>query len=524
MKTINEKADVVQFDVILAEQDIACRCANADVLTRFGFQSSRIHGVEYVQQAVEKMKELEATYSQKPRAPVLVFLPPLGCPMFSEQKFRLQYFLVRVSESETQVTKASPNEGAWHCTIPNKLDENVVLACSDLAQEWWTAEFSKEQRMKEFHERAACKREARSAKEGQQKMSIPMLQPSSTVHSNGSSNKTPPTALAETLCTGPPKSTTNLDHQSPPRADTFGCSSTQSASSASSDRGNSLSSLALLLPAKSPFEDVHIIRHVGVGSFGRVYKARWDACVVALKVIHHKEADITRAAFEGALSASLAHPGLVQTFKYSIREGSDASNEVWIVQEFCALGTLSEAAKSQKLLNKGQFPQIAEVCCEIASAALYLHSRGTVHGDLSGNNVLLTVAHCSKGFVAKVCDFGMARVLGTTACINTLSMGTVSSSPPELFSDNPGLTTKVDVYAFGMLLYMLCSGKSPWEGLLAPQIVVRVALGKILALPSSVPQNLITLYNTCTDFEAANRPEFQKIISDLLDHGESCGQ
>eukprot|EP00419_Tripos_fusus_P064224 CAMPEP_0172907064 /NCGR_PEP_ID=MMETSP1075-20121228/178083_1 /TAXON_ID=2916 /ORGANISM="Ceratium fusus, Strain PA161109" /LENGTH=370 /DNA_ID=CAMNT_0013764609 /DNA_START=141 /DNA_END=1253 /DNA_ORIENTATION=- len=357
-----------------------------------------------------------------------------------------------------------------------------------------TAESSKEQRMNSFHERAAKKREARAAraKEAQQKMSMS-------------------------------ESSLGLG-QSPFRTDSSaGAQSTsqfsQGAASSASDRGNSLSSLAFLLPTRTPFEDVHVIGHAGTGSFGSVYKARWGAFIVALKVIRHTEADVNLAAFEAALSSTLAHPGLVATFKYSIRDATDALNEIWIVQEFCGLGTLSEAVQSQRLFNTGDFPRIAEVCCEIASAAAYLHYRGVVHGDLSGNNVLLTMAQCSKGFVSKVGDFGMARVLGSNDYINTQSMGTVSSTPPEMFSmSNTGpLTTKVDVYAFGMLIYMLCTGKLPWDGLLAPQVVVHVAKGNKLVLPPSVPQNLTALYDKCSAYEAATRPEFEKIVQDLQD-------
>eukprot|EP00747_Dinoflagellata_sp_TGD_P141963 gnl/TRDRNA2_/TRDRNA2_176190_c0_seq2.p1 gnl/TRDRNA2_/TRDRNA2_176190_c0~~gnl/TRDRNA2_/TRDRNA2_176190_c0_seq2.p1 ORF type:complete len:513 (+),score=49.89 gnl/TRDRNA2_/TRDRNA2_176190_c0_seq2:2-1540(+) len=496
MATTTDKVDEIQFDVILADQDAACRCSNTNALTRFGFPSSRIYGVGDVYEAIEKMKELEGKYAQERKVPVLVFLPPMGCSLFSEQKFWLKHFLVRVSDSGAQVTKAASGEGAWDCTIPKELDEALVLAFTDIVQAWVTAESSKEQRMISFHERAAQKREAR-AKEGLRKTLKSTARPSSTAM----------TELAQTVCT----------------ESSAGAQSTSkfsgAAASTSSDRGNSLSSLAHLLPTRTPFEDVHVISHAGSGRFGSVYKARWGAFVVALKVIRHTEADVNLAAFEGALSSSLAHPGLVTTFKHSIREATDAPNEVWIVQDFCGLGTLSEAAQSQRLLNIGDFPRIAEVCCEIACAVSYLHYRGVVHRDLTGNNVLLTMAQCSKGFISKVGDFGMARVLGSSDYINTKSFGTVASVPPEMFAlsmEGP-LTTKVDVYAFGMLIYMLCSGQLPWQGLSIVQIIATVARGNKPVLPPSVPQNLAALYDKCTAYEAATRPEFEKIVCELLD-------
>lgn len=272
---------------------------------------------------------------------------------------------------------------------------------------------------------------------------------------------------------------------------------------------------------------------VGRGSFGRVYRARWDASIVALKVVeHYDQGKPAIMAFEGAVSTSLAHPNLVQTFKYAIRDTCPADNEkpesntsgalkgfeVWIVQEWCGMGTLNQKISKGGVLERGGFPHVIEVCTEVSSAASYLHSRGIIHGDLTTSNILLVERPCPKGYVTKVSDFGLARVLDNGASgVNTASMGTVTYMPPELFQlEGCALTKKVDVYAFGVVLWQLCTSEAPFAGLLPTQVVVMVAQGAALQLPADVPEQLAKVFKESTARRPADRPGFDRLVRDLL--------
>eukprot|EP00746_Dinoflagellata_sp_MGD_P153119 gnl/MRDRNA2_/MRDRNA2_84082_c0_seq1.p1 gnl/MRDRNA2_/MRDRNA2_84082_c0~~gnl/MRDRNA2_/MRDRNA2_84082_c0_seq1.p1 ORF type:complete len:574 (+),score=76.93 gnl/MRDRNA2_/MRDRNA2_84082_c0_seq1:115-1836(+) len=528
--------DISQHDVVFAENEETFRLAAVDTLTGFGFQSSRVHGVEDVHAAVSKTKELQAMYSKEHKLPVIVFLPPSGGPIFSQEKFKSSYYLVSASDAATIVTEAVDSDvaqGSWHCKVPRKLDKAVLLAWSEIFQAWWTAELAKEERMRKFHETAAKKKAEKAARSYQGKREpLKFTEPAGP---RPQFNRHPD-QQAQSTHGYPSAPSPFLDDQGSPESDQFhqvfsDDSSTMVKfasitsqdsdvtfpSSISSDKGNSTLSLALLRPAKSPFEDVTILRRVGVGAFGSVYKARWEASIVALKVVKYDgTADVTKATFEGALTSSLAHPGLVKTFKHSMREQENGHGyEVWMVQEFCGMGTVLSQCK--ETLAKG-FPCIVEVSCEIASAASYLHSRGIIHGDLSGNNVLYAnTGHSAKGFVAKICDFGLARVLGTSESLETRSMGTVSSMPPELFQmHGAALTAKVDVYAFGILLYVLCSGNVPFAGMAIQRVIVEVAKGSKPELPPSVPEHLATLYHKSTSKVPKARPDFEKIVHVLL--------
>jgi len=297
--------------------------------------------------------------------------------------------------------------------------------------------------------------------------------------------------------------------------------------------GNSIESLDSLRPPRPPFEDdVEIWSLVGRGSFGRVYSARWDASTVAIKIIeHYDQGKPAMMAFEGALSTNLAHPNLVQTFKYSVRDmkpavtGARDGNqkglwgfEVWIVQEWCGLGTLNAKLATIDTVGRGAFAEVIEVGAEISSATYYLHTRSIIHGDLTANNVLLVERTCSKGYVTKVTDFGLARVLDNGASgIMTATMGTVTYMPPELFQlAGCSVTKKVDVYAFGVILWQLCSGQQPFDGLQPTQVVIMVAQGATLDMPAGVPDSITNMFQLCTTRKPSLRPGFERILPELL--------
>ena len=69
----------------------------------------------------------------------------------------------------------------------------------------------------------------------------------------------------------------------------------------------------------------------------------------------------------------------------------------------------------------------------LCSAMAYLHSLDILHGDLSGNNILLACNNDDqRGFTAKVADFGMARMLCQGEVVQTRAIGTITHMPPEL--------------------------------------------------------------------------------------------
>jgi len=269
-------------------------------------------------------------------------------------------------------------------------------------------------------------------------------------------------------------------------------------------RGNSLDAVSAIKPPRSPFDDVRLLRIVGQGSFGKVFYGLWMGSPVAVKTIETRNKEQQRKfepAFEAVLSASMSHPNLVQTFMSSSRNKPTAAEvedeadqvlETWMVQEWCDRGTLG-AHCSRPRTDQGSMTEVVDIGLDIAGAGSYLHSRGIIHGDLTANNVLLKTQVSRKGYVCKICDFGLARVLeGDTMDIMTTQLGTVTHMPPELFAVGQvaGLTTMADVYAAGVLYWQAVMGEPPFAGLSPPQVVVQIVKGKRLHLPPDVHQGL----------------------------------
>ena len=74
-------------------------------------------------------------------------------------------------------------------------------------------------------------------------------------------------------------------------------------------------------------------------------------------------------------------------------------------------------------------------------------------------------------------DFGLSRVLSQEA-ISTGTFGTVTHMPPELLTTGR-LSKAVDVYAFGVLLWEMCTGRRPWAGMMQMQVLMQGCSGVI---------------------------------------------
>lgn len=320
---------------------------------------------------------------------------------------------------------------------------------------------------------------------------------------------------------------------------------------------------------KPPCEDVRLIRLIGQGSFGSVYFGLWSGAPVAVKIIRTMTKGLEsinpqeKQNFEASLSASISHPNLVQTYKHGghrisgpqaaqnqeasarpngshqsrelkeIKDSKDVDDakeasafvfETWIVQEWCDGGSLRERSTEPRVEGKALL-DVIEIGMEISWAGAYLHDLGIIHGDLTANNVLTKNAQTRKGFMCKVCDFGLARVLeGESQEIITQTMGTVTHMPPELFSmqsDCCRLSQKADVFALGMILYEVISGQAPYSKLSAPQVVVQVSRGKRQPLPEQVPRTLVDVYKACVAGEPKDRPTLAELTKLLAKFHES---
>ena len=195
---------------------------------------------------------------------------------------------------------------------------------------------------------------------------------------------------------------------------------------------------------------------------------------VALKVIHpHLANDPSFQAkfvLEAKTAAKLSHPNLVNVFD----QGTDGDT-TFLVMEFVPGITLRDALK-----DYGPLPQqrALEMLAQILSGLAAAHRAGILHRDLKPENVLLA----DDGRV-KLGDFGLARSITQHTSSGSL-VGTVAYLSPELVTR--GLAdARSDVYAAGIMLFELLTGKQPFEGEQAVQIAYQHA-NSVVPAPSSL--------------------------------------
>lgn len=290
-----------------------------------------------------------------------------------------------------------------------------------------------------------------------------------------------------------------------------------------------------LIPSRKPFDDVRLGPLLGKGAYGRVYRGTWNGAQVAVKVIEHFEGGADGAPGPGLLEAGLhdqvSHPNVVQTYKHDTRSVSASSTEsgktlmeTWMVLEFCNRGSLSDAVDrgwfkrlSATHLQQANLAYVLATAKEIAGAMCYLHSLGILHGDLTGNNILLSTSDKDeRGFTVKVADFGLSRVLAAgVERISTRTYGTVTHMPPELLLSGV-LSKSADVYAFGVVLWEIYVGERPYSGMSHGQIIHQITAGKALEFPRGTPSKFSDLALKCMAKEPENRLTFLQVL-DLIE-------
>jgi serine/threonine-protein kinase len=198
-------------------------------------------------------------------------------------------------------------------------------------------------------------------------------------------------------------------------------------------------------------------RLVGEGGMGKVYEAeeRLSKRRVALKVLRDELArsEEGRRLFlnEMTILAHVDHPNVVRCLACQ-----EVDDQLVMVLEFLEGQTLREV-----LADRGRLPwtEAVTIACKIAAGLSAAHAQepAIVHRDLKPENVIVL----TDGRV-KVTDFGIAKVLAALSRTTTHSIGTLQYMSPEQI-DATEIGPWTDLYALGLVLYELLSGRPPFE-------------------------------------------------------------
>lgn len=213
-----------------------------------------------------------------------------------------------------------------------------------------------------------------------------------------------------------------------------------------------------------PLAGYTIKRGIGRGGFGEVYYAESDGGKeVALKLIR-RHLDVELRGIAHCLN--LKHPNLLAL--YDVKQ--DGEENTWVVMEY-----ISGQSLEQVLAAHPQGLPPSEACAwvrGIAAGAAYLHNHGIVHRDLKPGNVFR-----DEGIV-KLGDYGLSKFISCSRRSgNTDSVGTVHYMAPEVANGRYG--KQIDIYALGIILYEMLTGRVPFEG----ESIGEVLMKHLTALP-----------------------------------------
>jgi len=208
-----------------------------------------------------------------------------------------------------------------------------------------------------------------------------------------------------------------------------------------------------------------VIRPLAAGGMGEVYEAEQKSPrrKVALKLIRgdfRSSSSVRRFQYEAEVLARLQHPGIAQIFEAGNHiEG--ASQVPFFAMEFVAhANTLLQYVDSRNLPDRKRL----ELFCQACEAVHYGHLRGIIHRDLKPDNLLVD----AEGRV-KVIDFGLARAVdqgpepSTHHTQTGQLLGTLPyMSPEQVSADSRDLDARSDVYALGVVLFELLTGRLPY--------------------------------------------------------------
>lgn len=242
-----------------------------------------------------------------------------------------------------------------------------------------------------------------------------------------------------------------------------------------------------------------LIEELGAGGFASVWLARDERLerLVAVKRIAVSglggSESAARAEKEALAAARLSHPTVVALYE----AGRDDS-AVYLVTELVRGSTLGALLKEGALSDR----DVALIGLALCDALAHAHSRGVVHRDVKPGNVLVPESP-AEGAVAKLTDFGIARISGDDALTATGDVvGTLAYMAPEQ-AEGRGATAASDVYSLGLVLYEAFSGANPIRGANAAATArnVGMRLPALRRLRRGLPRGL------CAAVDAAVLPE-----------------
>jgi hypothetical protein len=272
-----------------------------------------------------------------------------------------------------------------------------------------------------------------------------------------------------------------------------------------------------------------VVRKLGEGGMGVVFEGVHEEIErhVAIKILLSGAAanpELAQRFFNEARAVNVIdHPGLVEIFDMGhLHDGAP-----YIVMEL--LKGQSLADRIAEAAPRGLLGATAlRITRQVASALAAAHARGIVHRDLKPDNVFLVPdPEAAGGERAKVLDFGIAKMAAELAPSGlrtsaTVVMGTPAYMAPEQCVSSATVDGKADVYALGVMLYQMLSGRLPFVSEDAGQLLlshVRDEPPPLSSVAPDVPPNVVAAVEAMLAKDPAARPAMSDVAAKMSELG-----
>ncbi|XP_055650299.1 serine/threonine-protein kinase Nek1 isoform X8 [Falco peregrinus] len=247
------------------------------------------------------------------------------------------------------------------------------------------------------------------------------------------------------------------------------------------------------------------VRKIGEGSFGKaiLVKAKENGQQYVIKEINiskmsNKEREESRR--EVAVLANMKHPNIVL-----YRESFEENGCLYIVMDYCEGGDLFKKINAQKGILFSE-DQILDWFVQICLALKHIHDRKILHRDIKSQNIFLT-----KDGTVQLGDFGIARVLNSTAELARTCIGTPYYLSPEICQNKP-YNNKSDIWALGCVLYEMCTLKHAFEAGNMKNLVLKIISGPFPPVSTHYSYDLRNLLSQLFKRNPRNRPSVNSIL------------
>ncbi|EHB02734.1 A-Raf proto-oncogene serine/threonine-protein kinase [Heterocephalus glaber] len=262
-----------------------------------------------------------------------------------------------------------------------------------------------------------------------------------------------------------------------------------------------------------PPSEVQLLKRIGTGSFGTVFRGRWhgDVAVKVLKVAQPTAEQAQAFKNEMQVLRKTRHVNILLFMGFMTRPGFA------IITQWCEGSSLYHHLHVAD--TRFDMVQLIDVARQTAQGMDYLHAKNIIHRDLKSNSIYLFL-----GWIVKIGDFGLATVKTRWSGAQPLEQpsGSVLWMAAEVIrmQDPNPYSFQSDVYAYGVVLYELMTSSLPYSHIGSrDQIIFMVGRGylspDLSKISSNCPKAMRRLLSDCLKFQREERPLFPQILATI---------